>query len=89
VDKNGIFSLRMRRNGNNTIAGHNSSGTIRLSDPENLIVMNLSLYGKGYAEELARNINMRREHCVQLLVYFYVTLYNRFWTLAMLREYYF
>jgi len=23
---------------------------------------------------------MRREHCVQWLVYFYVTLYNRFWT---------
>jgi len=30
-----------------------------------------------------------REQCVQLLVYFYVTLYNRFWTLATLREYYF
>jgi len=70
----------MRRNGNNTTSGHNLNSTIRLSDPENLIVMKLSLYGKGYAEELARNIIWDALH---------VTLYNRFWTLATLREYYF
>ena len=80
MDENRIFSLRMRRNGNNTTSGHNLNSTIRLSDPENLIVMKLSLYGKGYAEELARNIIWDALH---------VTLYNRFWTLATLREYYF
>jgi len=65
----------MRRNWHKYTSEHNFDSTVQLSDPENLIVMKLSLYGKGYAEELARNIIWDALHA---------TLYNRFWTLASL-----
>jgi len=126
----------MRRNWHKCTSEHKFDSTIRLSNPENLMVTKLSLYDKGcgrkshiftahaqkreqyyfrsqfeqhHSTQRPRKPNsheiialrqrirwgacsqhyMGRKHCVQLLVYFYVTLYNRFWTLATLREYYF